>query len=447
MNAYIETNRVNTDGSIGCSILRRMLAAAMALLVCAIWPIRAFSDDDFVGVLSLAVQDDVAAKLQLSADQKTQLHSLIDDRENKAVDLVMQAKDLSAADREQKMAAFRQESETKGLALLSAEQQKMLEQIRLGRLGLASLAEPAVAQQLALSDEQKKQIADLLEKRKQDIAKADERKARLIQALAERSLAEVLTEKQKADWNSMALTDTAPADAAPATADTKPAQPDQSKVQETAAEKPAVSTEKTAAAASPAKPRVALPKHPDKIRFSFSFQPWKVVLPWFAEQADLSLVMDNPPPGTFNYTDDKEFTPKEAIDILNRVLLAKGYYLLRRDRMLMLINLEDGIPAALVSVVPIDSLNEHGETEIVSVIFDLIKPAPEVAAAEIEKLRGPQTAVVTLPTSRELQVTDTVARLRVIKKVIDRLEDPGRHLLRTIENIYSAFCHARGYST
>ena len=63
------------------------------------------------------------------------------------------------------MAAFRQESETKGLALLSAQQQKTLEQIRLGRLGLASLAEPAVAKRLALSEEQKKQIADLLEKR------------------------------------------------------------------------------------------------------------------------------------------------------------------------------------------------------------------------------------------------------------------------------------------
>ena len=55
--------------------------------------------------------------------------------------------------------------------------------------------------------------------------------------------------------------------------------------------------------------------------------------------------------------------------------------------MLMLINLEDGIPPGLVPVVPLDSLDEHGESEIVSVIFDLIKPSPEEAAAEIEKLR------------------------------------------------------------
>jgi type II secretory pathway component GspD/PulD (secretin) len=426
LNAYIETNRVNTDVGIGCNILRPIITAAVALLLCAIWPVRAFSADDFVGVLSLAVQDDVAAKLQLTADQKTQLHSLIDDRENKAVDLVMQAKDLSAADREQKMAAFRQESETKGLALLNPDQQKTLEQIRLGRLGLAALAEPAIAQRLALSDEQKKQIADLLEKRKQDISKADERRARLVQALAERSLSEVLTEKQKADWNAMALTDIAPVDAAAATAETKPAQPDQAKPQEPAAEKPAAATEKAAAVASPAKPRVELPKHPDKIRFKFAFQPWKDVLNRFAEQADMSLVMENPPPGTFNYNDDKEFTPKEAIDLLNTVLLTKGFTLIRRDRMLMLVDLEreGGIPANLVPVVPLDTLDKHADSEVVTVIFDLSKLSPEEAEAEIGKLRGKLTAIVTLPKSRKLQVTDTVAQLRVMSKVIQSVEDP-----------------------
>ncbi len=419
MNASIEINRGSTGLYIGCDFLRRILPAVMAVLLSAIWPMRAYCADDFYGVLSLAVQDDVAAKLQLSPEQKSKLQSLLDDRESKAVDLVMQ-KDLPAAEREQKLAAFRQESETKGLALLNAEQQKMLEQIRLGRLGLASLAEPAVAERLALSEEQIKQIADILEKRKQDLTKTDEKKARVIQALAERNLTEILTEKQKADWNSMALTDSAPADASAPTAESKPAQPDQSKSQETAAEKPPPAS---TASTSPAKPRVELPKHPDQIRFKFAYAPWKDVLNRFAEQADFSLVGDKTPSGTFNYIDDKTYTPKEAIDILNRVLLLKGFYLLRRDRMLMVIDLEDGIPPGLVPVVPIDSLNEHGESEIVSVIFDLIKPSPDEAAAEIEKLRQPQTAVVTLPKSRELQVTDTVARLRVINGVIKKLDD------------------------
>ncbi len=99
-------------------------------------------------------------------------------------------------------------------------------------------------------------------------------------------------------------------------------------------------------AVAPAKEPAAdsSPPKPQKLRFQFRFQPWKDVLDWFAKQADLSLVMDAPPPGTFNYTDTHEYTPAEAIDLLNSVLLTKGYTLIRRNRMLMLVNLEDGIP-------------------------------------------------------------------------------------------------------
>ena len=90
----------------------------------------------------------------------------------------------------------------------------------------------------------------------------------------------------------------------------------------------------------------------------------------------------------------------------------------------MLVNLEDGIPPNLVPHVPLDSLDKHGESEMVSVIFDLSKLSPDEAAAEIEKLHGPQTGVVTLPKSRQLLVTDTVARLQLISGVIQHVEDP-----------------------
>ena len=38
-------------------------------------------------------------------------------------------------------------------------------------------------------------------------------------------------------------------------------------------------------------------------------------------------MMDAPPPGTFNYSNEKEYTADEAIDLLNWVLMAKGYKL------------------------------------------------------------------------------------------------------------------------
>jgi type II secretory pathway component GspD/PulD (secretin) len=179
-----------------------------------------------------------------------------------------------------------------------------------------------------------------------------------------------------------------------------------SKVAETPAESPA----------DPSKSR--------KLRFQFRFQPWKDVLDWFARQADLSLVVsETVPTGTFNYSDDREYTPAEAIDLLNSVLLTKGFMLVRRGRMLQLFNTEDGIPDNAVSDVPLDTLDSKGEFEIVSVLFDLDKLKPEEAEAEVRKLLGPQGKVVTLGKSRQLRVIETAGRLRAIRSVLARIPE------------------------
>ena len=166
-------------------------------------------------------------------------------------------------------------------------------------------------------------------------------------------------------------------------------------------------------------------EEPIKLKFNFRFQPWDEVLDWFAQQADLSMVLDSSPPGTFNYTDAREYTPAEAIDLLNSVLLTKGYTLLRRDRMLMLINLEDGIPPNLVPTIPIEDLDNRGEFELVNVLFQLVKLDPEEANEEIQKLLGPQGTVVVLAKSQQILVTETAGRLKTIRRVIQAIEDPS----------------------
>ena len=181
------------------------------------------------------------------------------------------------------------------------------------------------------------------------------------------------------------------------------------------------SKEPRSKAASPAE-SAAVAAKPAALRFQFHFQPWKDVLQWFAEQADLSLVMDSTPPGTFNFNDSREYTPAEAIDLLNGVLLTKGYTLIRRGRMLMLINLEDGIPPNLVPTIPLDTLDSKGEFELASVLFDLHRLKADEAEAEIKKLVGPQGSVVALDKSRQLLVTETAGRLRAIRSVLARTD-------------------------
>ena len=133
------------------------------------------------------------------------------------------------------------------------------------------------------------------------------------------------------------------------------------------------------------------------------------------------------PSGTFNYTDDtRAYTTAQALDVLNSVLLTKGFTLVRRGdtKAVTLVYLPDGIPASLVEEVAPEQLEGKGDFELVSVIFKLDRLTPEEAEAEIKKLVGPQGSVITLPKSRQIKVTETAGKLRTIRALLIRIEDP-----------------------
>jgi hypothetical protein len=71
------------------------------------------------------------------------------------------------------------------------------------------------------------------------------------------------------------------------------------------------------------------------VKFDFRYKPWSEVLESLAKQMDLSVEAASLPPGTFNYRDDREYTPTEAITLVDSVLRTKGYTIARRDRKLV----------------------------------------------------------------------------------------------------------------
>lgn len=161
-----------------------------------------------------------------------------------------------------------------------------------------------------------------------------------------------------------------------------------------------------------------------RLRFSFRYQPWADVLNWFAEQADLSLVLDAPPPGTFNYSDTREYTVPEAIDQLNRVLLTKGYTLLRGERMLMLIDLQGGLPIDLIPRISTAELARRGKYELVSVDFPIGDRNPDEVKAEIQPLIGSHGQIAVLPKTKQVLVTDTAGKMPGIEAVIAKIPEP-----------------------
>lgn len=161
------------------------------------------------------------------------------------------------------------------------------------------------------------------------------------------------------------------------------------------------------------------------LQFNFSSAPWKDVLEWFAEGAGLSLAVEAMPVGSFSYRDDRAYAVDEALDLLNSYLLTRGYTLVRRERMLMVIDLESPIPEELVTLVTIEELEERGRYELVKCLFPLARMKPEEAKAMVEEYLGPQGNVIAFPAARQILVTETAGKLRTIRDMIERVEAPG----------------------
>lgn len=499
--------------------VRGAFMLANSLLIFALAWTSGAADPEFFGRVALLAEPEVTVRLDLTQTQQQQILTIIDEREQEALELVLNLKDLPARERKQRLAAFRAESERRGTALLTDPQRRLLDALWLDRAGLTSLADPAVADKLGLTSEQRARVESLLQDRTKALAGANQRRSRIMRIEYERKLAGLLTPEQREQWNTMVRGENAsgpggglaagvngseasaptgqqtgaaassapqadngsqagsdsqsdsepqagskfpsgsgnqdgqqPADAADANDAAQPRQPsvgdapqphlppspDETNAPASQSSQAADQTDQPAGSPAPEVPSSPPPAEAEpqsngtpslagddvKLRFNFRFQPWGEVLQWFADQADLSLIMDAPPTGTFNYTDSRTYTPAQAIDLLNGVLLTKGYTLIRRDRLLMVINLEDGIPPNLVPIVPVEELDGKGDFELISTLFTLRTLTPDEAETEISRMIGPQGSVVKFSKARQILVTETAGRLRTIRSVIQRIENP-----------------------
>jgi len=162
------------------------------------------------------------------------------------------------------------------------------------------------------------------------------------------------------------------------------------------------------------------------LRFNFRNQKWAQVLEWISNEADLSLVMETPPPGVFNYSDSKDYTTTESIDLLNGWLLTKGFTLVRRERMLMCLDLKTGLPEGAIPRITLDELATRGRYEFVSVLIPLEGRPAEAVLLEVKPLLGSYGKAEPLAQTQQLLVFDTAANLRVIEQIVQKVPIPPK---------------------
>ncbi|MCH1495536.1 MAG: general secretion pathway protein [Rubripirellula sp.] len=159
------------------------------------------------------------------------------------------------------------------------------------------------------------------------------------------------------------------------------------------------------------------------LRFNFSGTQWMDVLEWFAVQADLALQVDDAPIGTFSFSDpSRAYSIAEGLDVINLALMKRGYSLVRRGRMLQVIDLEvenaDKLISEIAELVTPESLDERGRSDIVSCVFPLGSMTPDAAKTELALMIGPWGRLIVLDSARQVKVTETAEKLIAIRDLL-----------------------------
>ncbi len=374
---------------------------------------------DTIGVVAEAIKPEVADKLKLTEEQRTKMRELLNRRQSDLIELSRQLRETPPDQKQVKRVEFREETERMAYALLDVEQRGMLEHIRIDRMGLLSLAEPTIAKVLNLADWQSAKVAELVAKANSASRSPDADKVR---ADVERSIRSEISESQWATWQVLAGRSSGTDIGNPMPPERK--QP-ATTVAMQAGGQAAGGARGNAAGLTPDR----MPVADVRLQMNFQSMPWADVLKWLCDQADLSLQADTMPPGSFTYRDNsRKYSVGEALDIMSAALLGNGYSLVRRDRLLMVVDLEapmvKNFIKELADFVPLEKLDTRGDFELVKCQFLVSRMSPDDAKKEVEQLLSLQGSVVSLPSAGQIQVTDTAGVMRAVRALIQRAEDP-----------------------
>ncbi len=234
---------------------------------------------------------------------------------------------------------------------------------------LAQLVHPETADRLSLDDAQRAQVQNLLQSRAEKLLAApDEAAKATVNSEYEALILAVLTEAQRAKFTEQ--------------------------------------------------------KTQQKLMFQFREMKWEDVLNWFSEQQDLTLVMDRTPGGTFTYSDTRTYSASEGIDLLNSVLMTRGFTLVRREKMLVVMELGDSIPLELLPRVPLEKLAERGRFELISVVFPLGGRPVDVVLGEVKPYLSNFGRALPLARGGQLLVVETAGKMQTINELIASVPVP-----------------------
>ncbi len=165
------------------------------------------------------------------------------------------------------------------------------------------------------------------------------------------------------------------------------------------------------------------------LSFEMREKPWSVVLEWLSDKAGLPVITSHKPAGNFTFIappGDQQYTIPQVIDIINDALQAQKLILINRKTSLTIVPADGKIDRALLPQIPVEDLDAHGNTELVTLVLPLTSLVAEEVAPEVKKLMGPFGEAVPLARANQLVLQDTVGNLKLIYKTLKNIEEGGK---------------------
>jgi type II secretory pathway component GspD/PulD (secretin) len=393
--------------------------------------VLADGNPDIVGVLSILTDNQTAADLGLSDDQLEKLRGMVKQQESKALEIASQLRNLEPGERRVKAKEILRSLENGAMVLLNEKQRARAEQLRLQQVGLAAVLEPEIAQAMTATEEQIAKVQTLVEGKRAMLRELGPEKG---DAEWRRQLGEIFDESQTAKWTEMigaVASAKSEGDGASTNSSSEPSTPGANTI--VGSDAPASPSDRANMPMDAETITKMIPPGQGGLTLNFNSVPWSDVLKWLSKEADLSLQTDFYPPGTFTYRDPyRTYSVPQAMDIMNSVLLGKGYSLIRYQRALICIDLGSGENAEItrgliremVELVPATQLDQRGEYEICKTVFTLQRLSVEEAEKEVKQLLGPHGSILPLTNSNQLLITETGGKLRLIRETIQLSEMP-----------------------
>jgi type II secretory pathway component GspD/PulD (secretin) len=166
--------------------------------------------------------------------------------------------------------------------------------------------------------------------------------------------------------------------------------------------------------------------------FNFQGQPWPAVLAWYAKLSNATFDWQELPNDYVNLFTLQPQPLDEVRNLLNRLLLARGFTLLQRDRVVSVFKAENIEPGLVEQIDEIELYNRK-PYDFVKVSFKLPeKMEVDKAKDDLKQVLSPKAKVLPFVSSRQVLVLDAVANLRTVSEMLnmERAKEQGKTPLK-----------------